>query len=152
MRPPSLQTHNPRRHDRRFTPGDSTVDPVRITVGLHHSLGLLALTTEDEPDIEHDLLTHAGFATKPGDVVYTLPVTPHDPAAIRKAVTTLRTAARALGIRIGIDPGLATTLEKAPAPPSDGSANHGRDAPAGPALTTTGPTQPAPAVAPHPIR
>lgn len=114
-------------------------------------LGLLALTTEEEPGVEHDLLTHAGLTLQPGDFLYTLPGPPNDPAAIRTAVTTLRTSARALGIRIGIDPGLATTLEQAPVSPVAG---HGPAAPDGPALTAAVPARPAPAAAPrpHPIR
>jgi hypothetical protein len=129
------------------------IDPVRITVGLHHSLGLLALTTEDDPGVEHDLLTHAGFTTEPGDFLYTLPGTPNDPATIRAAVATLRSSARALGIRIGIDSGLATALEPTPLLQADRSADHGPAAPAGPALTAAVPGRvPAAAPRPHPVR
>lgn len=115
------------------------IDPVRITVGLHQSLGLLALTSEDEPGVEHDLLVHAGFTTQPDDILYTLPSAP-DAAAVSQAVTALRTSALALGIRIGIDPALATALD------------HERAAPAGPALTTAARTRPVPAATPHPVR
>jgi hypothetical protein len=88
---------------------------------------------------------------QPGDFLYTLPGTPNDPSATRTSVTTLRTSARALGIRIGIDTALAAALEQAPVPPVFG---HEPAAPDGPALTTVVPARPAPATAPrpHPIR
>lgn len=130
-------------------PGDLPIDSVRITIGQHHALGLLALTTEEEPGVEHDLLTHAGLSTEPGDFLYTLPGTPNDPAAIRTAVTTLRTSARALGIRIGIAPGLAAALEQDSGSPGAG---HRPAAPDGPALTMAVPARQAPAAAPRPIR
>lgn len=119
-------------------------------------LGLLALTTEEEPGVEHDLLTHAGFTTEPGDSlhtlpgVYTLPGSPNDPAAVRAAVTTLRAGAAALGVRIGIDPGLAAALEHTPGAESDPGADRGPAAQDGPALTTAVPARPAPAAAPRP--
>ncbi|MEE4544042.1 hypothetical protein V2S66_18950 [Streptomyces sp. V4-01] len=134
--------------------GALILDPVRITVGQHHALGLLALTTEEEPGVEHDLLTHAGLTLQPGDFLYTLPGTLDDPAAIRTAVTTLRAGARALGIRIGIDPGLAAALDQDPVPPSAPEHGPGPAAPDGPALTTAIPARPAPPAVPrpHPIR
>lgn len=144
----------PRNTPPRPAPGVLAIDPVRITVGQHHLLGLLALTTEDEPGLEHDLLTHAGFTIQSGDFLYTLPGTPNDPAAIRTAVTGLRASARALGIRIGIDPGLAAALEQDLLTPSAPGAGRGPAAEPGPALTTAVPAQPAAVAAPspHPIR
>ena len=113
------------------------------------------MTTEEEPGVEHDLLTHAGFTTETGDFphtlpgVYTLPGAPNDPTAIRKAVATVRAGARALGIRIGIDPDLATALEQDLASRSGRSIEHGPAAPVRPALTTAAPARPETADAPH---
>ncbi|WP_433892556.1 hypothetical protein [Streptomyces sp. CA-111067] len=91
---------------------------------------------------------------QPGDFLYTLPGTPNDPAAIRTAVTTLRTSARALGIRIGIDPGLAAALEHHHGPAPEPGTERGPAAPDGPALATAVPARPARSAAPrpHPIR
>jgi hypothetical protein len=114
----------------------SPIDPNRIAVGLHRSLGLVALTTEDDPGIEDELLRHAGFVTEPGEFVYTLPGNAHDAAAIRAALTTLRTSAGALGIRIGIDPDLAAALQQATAPQTEHNTWHD-PAPPAPALTVT---------------
>lgn len=110
------------------------------------------MTTEDEPGVEHDLLTHTGFTTQAGDFLYTLPGTPNDPAAIRAAVTDLRTRSRALNIRIGIDPGLAAVLERGPVSQAEPGAGHGPAATDGPALTTAVPVRPASASAPRPVR
>ncbi len=54
----------------------------------------------------------------------------------------MRADARALGIRIGIDPALATALD------------HGPTTPPGPALTTAARTRPVPDARsrPHPVR
>jgi len=134
------------------TLGVPAIDPVRITVGQHHVLGLLALTTEDEPGIEHDLLTHAGFTLQPGDFLYTLPCALDDAAAIRAAVTDLDARARALNIRIGIDAGLASALEHHSGARAEPGAGRGPDAREAPALTTVVHARPAPVPAPRPVR
>lgn len=115
-------------------------------------LGLLALTSEDEPGVEHDLLTHAGFTLQPGDFLYTLPGKANDPADVSAAVTDLRTRARALNIRIGIDPGLAATLERNCGPQAEPRAGHAPAAQDGPALFTAVPARPAPVSVPRPVR
>jgi hypothetical protein len=109
------------------------------------------MTTEEEPGVERDLLTHAGFTPQPGDFLYTLPGTPNDPAAIAAAVTDLRTRARALNIPVGIDPGLASALERGPVSQAQPGAGHSPATPDSPALTTAVPARPAPASAPHPV-
>lgn len=136
----------------RTAPGVPAIDPVRITVGQHHVLGLVASTIEDEPGVEHDLLTHAGFTLQPGDFLYTLPGNANDPAAVSAAVTDLRTGARALGIRMGIDPGLAAALNRSCEPQAEPAAGRAPATPDGPALTTAVPARLFPATAPHPIR
>jgi hypothetical protein len=109
------------------------------------------MTTEDEPGVEHDLLTYAGFTPQAGEFLYTLPGTPNDPAAIRAAVTDLRTRAGALNIRIGIDPGLGAALERGPGSQAGPGAGHGPATPDGPALTAAVPARPAPVSAPRPV-
>nr|WSX75925.1 hypothetical protein OH826_19950 [Streptomyces sp. NBC_00899] len=120
---------------------------------MHDAFGLLAMPTEDDPGIEHDLLIHAGFATEPGDFLYTLAKSPDDPATIRKAVTTLHSSAQALGIRIDIDPAVTAAIEHASGPGAEPGPG-GPAAQAGPALTTAMPARSAPAAEPglHPAR